>query len=112
MDLRLDPGLAERRQVLPGIAVEHQFVVDDGVDLARIVLQVREPVFRHAQGEIFGSVYVVLKVITHRVLFMQYHSLYSYLFAAGRYDIGRTHYSAVTLQHPIRRAWTVNQAVH
>jgi hypothetical protein len=38
MDFRLCPGLAECRQVLAGIAVEHQFVVDNGVSMPRVVL--------------------------------------------------------------------------
>ena len=42
------PGLAERRQVLTGVAVQHQFIADHGIGVARLLLIFGELVLRHA----------------------------------------------------------------
>jgi hypothetical protein len=70
MDLRLCPGLAERRQVLAGIAVEHQFVVDNGVGMARVVLQIWKLVLRHGHRKICGRIYLVLETFPYGVFFV------------------------------------------
>lgn len=38
MDFWFRPGLAKSCEVLPRVSVEHQFVVDDGVDMSGIFL--------------------------------------------------------------------------
>ncbi len=47
----LDPRLAERRQVLPGVAVEEQFVVKRSVNLVARSLLLGEPVSRQGRAE-------------------------------------------------------------
>ena len=48
VDFRLRPGLAECRKVLPGIAVEHQLVVDDRIGVPWIMLALGKLILRHA----------------------------------------------------------------
>ena len=57
--LRLDPGLAERREIQPGNAVEHQLVHHDPVSMPRISLSFRNLVAWDAQRQIVAGVNVV-----------------------------------------------------
>ena len=52
MDLWAFPGLAKGRQVLPGVAVQHQLVSHHGEHVAGVALFLRKLVFRHAGGEV------------------------------------------------------------
>ena len=52
MDLRLFPGLAEGRQILAGVAVEKQFVLNHLEYVVGKAFVIRELVFRHRLGEV------------------------------------------------------------
>ena len=71
-DLGLDPGLAERRQVLARVAVEHQLVADDLEDVAWILLLVGHPVLRQRHREVARGEDVVLERVTDAVLGVQH----------------------------------------
>jgi hypothetical protein len=68
MDLRVQPGLAEGRQVLAGVAVQHQLVVHHLVSVARVMLVFRHLVLGHHDREV-GRCDTVLYVC----FFMQCH---------------------------------------
>ena len=56
VDLRLLPRLAERGQVLAGVAVEHQLVGDDGEGVLGAPLVRREAVLRRRLGQVVAGV--------------------------------------------------------
>ena len=68
VDFGLGPGLAEGRQVLTGVAVEHQFVMDDRIGMSRILLGLRKLVFRHRDRKIDGSVNIIVEIVAYGVL--------------------------------------------
>ena len=60
-NLRLRPRLAKGGEILAGVAVEHQLVMNDGVSVPGILRALGEFVFGHADGEIVRGV----NLITH-----------------------------------------------
>ena len=70
MDLGLFPSLAEGREILTRIPVEHQLVTDRGKDTPRIALAIGESRLRKARGEIartVGLVVAVLSLVVSRI---------------------------------------------
>ena len=72
-DLGFLPRLAERGQVLPGVAIEHQLI---GHQLERVPGQRslrREPVLGHRPGQIPAGEYAVLELVTDGLAVVQCH---------------------------------------
>jgi len=67
------PGLAERGQVLPRVAVQHQLI---GNDLVRVPGQgslLREPVLGHRPGQVPVSEHTAVELVADGVTVVQWH---------------------------------------
>jgi hypothetical protein len=73
VDLGLFAGLAESRQVLTGVAVEQQFVLDHLEDVVGQAFPFREPVFRHRLREVSASENRIHKRISNVISIGQRH---------------------------------------
>ena len=80
VDLGLRPGLAESRQILPGVTIEHQLVMDHAIGVTGSMLAFRKFILRHADREIIGSINVIQKIVANVVFRMQGHGLLSSVF--------------------------------
>ena len=67
------PRLAERRQVLPRVAVEHQLVVHDLEGRVPADLRRREAVLRDVRPQSMGGEDGVEQLVAHRLAFVQGH---------------------------------------
>ena len=70
VDLRLHPGLAEGRQVLTGVAVQHQLIMHHLVGVARVVLCFRHFVLGHHHRQVRGCIHIIRKGFSDFVFFM------------------------------------------
>jgi hypothetical protein len=75
--LRLLPRLAEGGQVLAGVAVEHQLVVDRLVRVRGGHLPRRELVLRHGTGQILASEHRIVQVVPDGLAVVKAHGLVS-----------------------------------
>ncbi|EFK05910.1 conserved hypothetical protein [delta proteobacterium NaphS2] len=73
MDLRLYPCGAESRQILAGIAVQHQLVVHRLIDVARVVLSFGKFEFGHPHGKIRGCKHIIQKTLLYCIKFIYRH---------------------------------------
>ena len=73
MDLRLLPCLAERRQVLARVAVEHELVLDDLKCVAGIGLVRRKVVLRHRLRQVLAGVHAVVQRVANELAVMKRH---------------------------------------
>ena len=67
MDLGLEPRLAERREVLARVAVEHQLVRHDLVGVPRILLPLGDPVLGHRHRQVVRCEHVILQRVADGV---------------------------------------------
>jgi hypothetical protein len=71
--LRLGPRLAERGQVLAGVAIEHQLVRHDLERLCWLCFVRREPILGDRPGQVAPGEHAVLQLLTDRVALVQGH---------------------------------------
>jgi hypothetical protein len=71
--LGLRPGLAERGQILPGIAIEHQLIGYQLERFARLRLALGEAVFRHRHGQVTPGEHAILYLLADSIALVQWH---------------------------------------
>ncbi len=91
VNLRLLPCLAEGREVLARVAVEHQFVADSGVDMARVAFPGREPVLGHGAGEIGRGIGFLLDRFAAWMNRVQWHVRLRFVQAIRRARLASSH---------------------